>query len=227
MTEQSENRKLIGQSPLNRRRKSERGFSMIEMVVVVTIILIISAMALINLPTMMQNIHSDAALRQVVTQLRQAREYSIANRRYVQVTFGIVGGLAQIQMIQRNDKTVGAGPVNPVLSTVPLQAPMQFVVFGGAGDTPDGYGNGAAIEFGTPGVAGGPPGGMFFQSDGELVDGGTVVTGVGAGAANPISGSIFLGVAGNTSTARAVTVMGTTGRIHGWSSVGGAAWTQF
>ena len=208
-------------SPLDCRQNSERGFSMIEMVVVVAIILIISAMALINLPTTMQNIHSDTAVRQVVTQLRQAREYAIANRRYVQVTFTTVGGLAQIQMIQRNDKTVGAGAVNPVLSTVSIQVPMQFVVFGGP-DTPDGFGNGAAIEFGTPGVAGGPPGGMFFQSDGELVDGGTVA----AGAASPINGSVFLGVAGTASTARAVTVMGTTGRIHGWSS-GGGAWTQF
>ena len=222
MTELLENRERLDHSPMDCRRNSERGFSMIETVVVVAIILIISAMALINLPATMQSIHSDTAVREVVTQLRQAREYAIANRRYVQVTFTTVGGLAQIQMIQRNDKTAGAGAVNPVLSTVPIQAPMQFVVFGGLADTPDGFGNAAAIEFGTPGVAGGPPGGMFFQSDGELVDGGTVA----GGAANPINGSIFLGVAGTTSTARAVTVMGTTGRVHGWSS-GGGAWTQF
>jgi prepilin-type N-terminal cleavage/methylation domain-containing protein len=200
-----------------RGENRERGFSMIELMVVITLILVISAFAIIQLPTNLSSMRADTALRQVVDQLRQAREYSIANRRFVQVTFLAVGGTSQILMVQRNDLTPGGGPVNPVLGgvPVPIQAPMQFLVFGAKPDTPDAFGNGAAIFFG--GVNGGPPAGMFFRSDGEFIN-----------AANnlPINGTVFLGVPGDPSTGRAVTLLGTTGRVRGWRG-SGTAWTQF
>jgi hypothetical protein len=84
-------------------------------------------------------------------------------------------------------------------------------------DTPDGFGNGYAIEF--EGLNGLPVAGMLFQSDGELVDGSTFL---------PISGTVFIGVTGsnNTTAARAVTVLGTTGRVRGWRSQG-STWVQF
>jgi prepilin-type N-terminal cleavage/methylation domain-containing protein len=204
-----------------RRSSRERGFSMLELIIVCAVILVISAMALIELPTTMQGVKSDTALREMMDQLRQAREYAIANRRYEQVTFSTVGGLAQIQIIQRNDLTAGAAVGNPILSTVPIQAPMGYLVFPALGDTPDAFGNGNAIVFG--GTNGGPAGGMFFQSDGELVNGSTVVAG---GSGTPINGSVFLAVTGNTLTARAITVMGTTGRVHGWKT-NGTTWLQF
>jgi prepilin-type N-terminal cleavage/methylation domain-containing protein len=193
---------------------SERGFSMIEMVLVVSIILIISAIAIVSMPTSLQNARSDVAVRQLVDQLRQAREYSIANRRYVQVSFATVGTQARVIITQMNALTPGAG-ANVVLSTVPIQTPMQFTVFAAKGDTPDGYGNANAIEIN--GINGGPPAGMYFQSDGQFVAAATYL---------PINGTVFLGVPLNLSTARAVTVMGTTGRVRGWLG-GGPTWVQF
>jgi prepilin-type N-terminal cleavage/methylation domain-containing protein len=195
----------------------DRGFSTIELLVVITLILVISAFALISLPTNLQSARADTALRQVMDQLRQAREYAIANRRFVQVTFGVVGGRPQIAMIQRNDLTPGGGPVNPVLlgQPVTIQPPMTFLVFGAKPDTPDGFGNGAALFF--AGVGGGPPPGMLFRSDGEFVNAATSL---------PINGTVFLGVPGDASTGRAVTVLGTTGRVRGWKG-SGATWNQF
>jgi prepilin-type N-terminal cleavage/methylation domain-containing protein len=195
-------------------RCGERGFSMIEMVLVVSIIMIISAIAVMEMPASLQNARSNVAVRQLVDQLRQAREYSIANRRYVQVSFTTVAGQAQVIITQVNSLTPGAG-ANVVLSTVPIEAPMQFTVFAAKGDTPDLYGNANPIEIG--GINGGPPAGMYFQSDGEFVAAATYL---------PINGTVFLGVPGNSSTARAVTVMGTTGRVRGWLG-GGPAWAQF
>ncbi len=195
----------------------DRGFSIIELLVVVAIIMIISAMALIQLPAALRNTRSDTALRQIVDQMRQAREYAIANRRYVQVSFAVAGGLAQITITQKNSLTAGAG-ADRVLSVVPIQSPMQFTVFATKADTPDGYGNAAAasgIEFN--GLNGGPPAGMYFQSDGEFVAAVTYL---------PINGTVFLGVPGDTTTARAITVLGTTGRVRGWNGVG-TAWNQF
>jgi hypothetical protein len=59
---------------------------------------------------------------------------------------------------------------------------------------------------------------MMFQSDGEFLDGATAL---------PINGTVFLGIPGQQSTARAVTVLGTTGRVRGWKSNGAVAWYQF
>jgi prepilin-type N-terminal cleavage/methylation domain-containing protein len=197
----------------------QRGFTMIELSVVVMLILIISAMALFAYLPMLQDARFDAAMRQVVDQLRQAREYAITNRRYVQVTFPtvVVAGSNQYQvvLVQRNDLTAGAGAINPVLSTISLQYPAQYLVIAGSPDTPDAFGNAAAVEF--EGLSGGPVGGMLFQSDGELVDGTTF---------QPINGTVFLAYPGKNTSSRAITVLGGTGRARGWKGTG-TTWNRF
>jgi hypothetical protein len=197
-----------------RRRGARHGFSTVELLTAVLVIFIVSAIAILQIGPVLQSLRSDTAMRQVLDQMRQAREYSIARRQYVQVTFPVVAGQCQIVITQRNDLKPGAGAA-VVLSTVPIQSPLQFLL-AGLPDTPDNFGNTSAIEFG--GVAGGPPVGMLFQSDGELVDGGTYL---------PVNGSVFLAAPGQpSSAARAITVMGSTGRVRGWKSSGGG-WTQF
>ena len=197
----------------------QRGFTMIEMAVVVTLILIISAMALIAYLPTLQDARFDAAMRQVVDQIRQGREYAITNRRYVQITFPtvVVGGVTryQVVLLQRDDLTAGAGAVNPVLSTIVLQYPAQYLVIAGTPDTPDAFGNSAAVEF--EGLNGGPVGGMLFQSDGELVDGTTF---------QPINGTVFLAFPGKNTSSRAITLLGGTGRARGWKGTG-TTWTRF
>jgi prepilin-type N-terminal cleavage/methylation domain-containing protein len=190
-----------------------RGFSMIELMVVLGIVLVVSAMAVTSLRPNLQNAHVDAAMREVVETLRQAREFAISNRRYVGITFP--GTNNQVVITQLNTLTAGAGGINPVLDTVTLSPGMTFIV-NGMPDTPDAFGNTSAIEF--EGIAGGPVGGMVFQSDGELLDGTTFL---------PINGTLSLGIAGQQSTARAITVLGTTGRVRGWKSNGNTTWYQF
>jgi prepilin-type N-terminal cleavage/methylation domain-containing protein len=189
-----------------------RGFSMIELMVAVMIILIVSAIAITSLRPNMQQARVDAAMRQVVDTFRQAREFAIENRRYVNVSFPANN---QIQMTQMNTLTPGAGGINPVLTTLTLAPPLVFNL-DGMPDTPDAYGNAGPIVF--EGIINGPVGGMVFQSDGELLDGVTFL---------PINGSVFLGIPGQQSTARAVTVLGTTGRVRGWKSNGNVTWYQF
>lgn len=204
-----------------RCRNGERGFSMIELSVVIGLILIISAMAIFSYLPLLQDANFDSSMRQVLDQLRQAREYSIANRRYVQLTFPtvVIGGVTQYQVVmtEMNSLTAGGGAANPVLSTVPIHPPAQYLLLS-AIDTPDGFCLGApaaAVEFKT--VAGGAPVSILFQSDGELVDGASY---------QPINGTIFLGRPGQPTSARAITILGTTGRVRAWKS-NGAAWFQF
>jgi type II secretory pathway pseudopilin PulG len=194
----------------------ESGFTIIELTVVTMIIMIVAVMAIVGISPALQNAKYDAAMRQLVSQIRQAREYAIANRRYVQITFPTVGLRPQVVMTQMNTLTPGAGGVNPVISTVTIEGPGTYLVYPGMPDTPDGYGNGGAVYF--EGLIGGPVGGMLFQSDGELVDGTTFL---------PINGSVFLSTNnGQATTARAVSVLGTTGRVRGWKS-SGTSWAQF
>ena len=203
-----------------RSANRERGFSMIEVSVVIVLILIISAMAIFALLPSLQDAKYDDAMREVIDQLRQGREYAIANRRYVQVTFPtvvIAGQITQYQVVLtvRNAPPLGPAGVDAVLSTVPIQEPAQFFIFPGAPDTPDGFGNASPIEF--EGLNPGPVLGMLFQSDGELVDGATF---------QPINGTVFIGFPNQPTASRAVTVLGATGRIRGWK-LAKTQWFQF
>lgn len=197
------------------RAKRESGFSLVELCVVIGIAMIVAVMAIVGIQPALQNAKYDAAMRELVTQLRQAREYAIANRRYVALTFPTVGSRPQVVMTQMNTLTPGAGALNPVISTVTIEGPGTYLVYPTMPDTPDGYGKSGPICF--EGLSGGPVGGMLFQSDGELIDGITFL---------PINGTVFMAAAGQPTTARAVTVLGTTGRIRGWKS-SGASWAQF
>lgn len=199
---------------------SGRGFSTVEMLIVVAITVIISAMAVLQLQPALANERADDAMKQVIDQLRQAREYSISNRRYVQITFPVVVASGQTQyqvkLTELNAAPYGPGGANVVLSAVPIQSPLTFYVNPALPDTPDAYGDANAIEF--EGINNGPIAGMAFQSDGEFVDAGTFL---------PINGTVFLGVNGQTPMSRAVTVLGTTGRVRGWKTPSVTGWTQF
>jgi hypothetical protein len=62
----------------------------------------------------------------------------------------------------------------------------------------------------------------MFSTSGSLV-GTTGSSGFSTvGNNNPVNASIFTGIAGQPNTARAVTVMGTTGRVRSYSWTGGA-----
>lgn len=191
------------------QQKSDGGFSVIEVLIVILIIIVVSAMAIIQMKPSSGSSHADVAMHQVQDQLRQAREYAIENRRYVAITLQTVGGQAELIVTQKNSQTAGAG-ADQVLSTIPIEAPVTYCVCS-MPDTPDGFGNGSPIYFER--TVNGPPGGMWFQSDGELVD---------AVTRQPINGTVFLGIAGQPNLARAVTVMGTTGRIRVYKSTGSA-----
>jgi Tfp pilus assembly protein FimT len=197
----------------------EAGFSMVELVIATAVILTVSAIAIIQIRPALQAARSDAAMREVVDQLRQAREYAITNRRYVQVSFPLdSSGRPAVQIQEMNTLTPGGGSTNPVLSLVTLEGSVAYTLVSGMNDTPDGFGNAYAVEF--EGANAGSTGSiaMYFESNGELVDGTTLA---------PINGTVFLGTAGSPMSARAVTVLGTTGRVRGWKSNGISNWTQF
>ncbi len=193
---------------------SARGFSMVEMVVVIAIALVVMSIALIQVQPALLQINADTAKDQIQSALRQARETAISDRRNVQVEFLTnPPALPNGCYVRLTRKGGGFGP-DTVIVTLPIQGSVNYLLFNGVPDTPDAYGNGAPIYFG--GVANGPAAGMFYQSDG------TFVTSTGV----LINGTVFMGVPNQPSTARAVTVLGATGRVRSYH-VSGITWFDY
>jgi len=173
----------------------QRGFSLLEVLVAIAIISIVLAMAIINFGHMFPNAKANSAMDQVLYQLRSARERAIAHRREVQVQFV---GTNQITLTEIWPPGTGTPPP---ATTVTFEAGAQYTTYPSVPDTPMGFGNGGPVFFG--GVTGGPPV-MKFTTNGAFIDGGNTF----------VNGTVFLGIPGNAATARAITVLGATGRVR-------------
>ncbi|NWG14768.1 MAG: hypothetical protein HXY20_14680 [Acidobacteria bacterium] len=181
---------MITRMPIVRPRQ-DAGFSLLETGILLSIMTILAGFALLNLPAILPTMRADAALNQTVAQLRTGRELAVSQRRNVELRFLDDD---KIQLV-RLDVPTGT----TVLSTVTLENNIEFLLFAELPDTPDSFGNGSAVDF--SGAAR-----LVFLSDGTLVD----------GLGDPVSGSVFLGLADHPETARAVTILGATGRIRGY-----------
>jgi hypothetical protein len=156
---------------------------------------------------------------QVITQLRTAREIAVTKRRNVLVTLTAPN---QIQIaVQTLSGEAPATPIAPIFLNDGVPGGDIFYVYPGVPDTPMNFGNSNALNF-TP-ASGGTAGlSIMFSTSGSLV-GTTGSSGFNVvGNNNPVNASIFLAIPGQPNTARAVTVMGTTGRVRSYSWTGAA-----
>lgn len=173
------------------------GFSLVDMLMVVAVMGIMLAIAVPSINTALVDARANAGMRSVQGHLRAARDAAVSLRRVVEVQFTGTGQLRSTRL---------EGTTRVALQTTVLEQGMTFMVTGGLPDTPDAFGNSRAVDFGGPLT-------VFFQPDGSLGD----ATGL------PVSGTVFLAVPSRVLTARAVTVLGPTGRVaaYRWD---GAAW---
>jgi prepilin-type N-terminal cleavage/methylation domain-containing protein len=181
-------------------QQQNAGFSLIEISLVMLIGCAVAGFAVMNITEMLPAINANGSMHQIVAQLRNGRELAVAQRRNIQVLFQ---NSNQIQLV-RNDVPSGS----TLLSTSTLEHGCRFHLFDGIPDSPDSFGNAAAVDFGAAST-------MTFLSDGTLVD----------EEGNPLSGSVFLGIADSSATARAVTILGATGRIRSYRWTG-TSWIQ-
>lgn len=197
---------------------TERGFSIVELLVVVAMLLIISAIAVIHLSPTLQQLRANAGLDQLKVTLRQARETAISQRRTIVVKFVGKNTIQMYQMVVTAGTPPTVAEATTPFETVVLEGTVQFLTFANATDTPDGYvPDGITVPDGIyfDNVDGGPTTGMQFQSDGTFTDGN----------GNPINGTVFIGVP-STNAARAATVLGATGRVRPWANNGGGWFLQ-
>ncbi len=175
--------------------RPQRGFSLLEILTGLAIISIVLAMGMLNYSTILPNYKANSAMDQLLYQLRSARERAISHRREVQVQFG---GTNQFTVTEL--WLVGTAPP---ATPVSFEGGAQYIVFSTIPDLPApfNFGNTAAVYFG--GVSGGPPV-MKFSTTGSFIDGGNTL----------VNGTVFMGIPGKPSTARAISVLGATGRVR-------------
>ena len=188
--------------------RSERGFTLVELMMGVMFIGILGAMALFEIGSARPALVADGVMRTVMAQLNLARETAVAQRRQIDVVFD--EDKSVIRLFKRD---------LPPATTRTLMAETAFeggVRFGMPAtlpmDTPDKFGKSTVVSFSSGGAS---TLDVSFNSDGVLVD----------NAGNSLNGSIFLMLPKVDESARAVTVLGSIGRVRGyrWN---GKAWTR-
>jgi prepilin-type N-terminal cleavage/methylation domain-containing protein len=188
-----------------KRLTDERGVSLTELMLTLAVAAIVTGMAAALTADTRRANQGDAAMRSVMAELNGARETAITQRRIVEVQF--LGGM-WIKTIRHE---VVAGQTT-VLHTVALEGNIQFSLVPNIPDTPDLFGNTAPVYFGAAQS-------IQFNGDGALVDSG----------GTPVNGTVFLSFMQRAISARAVTVLGSTGRVRGYkwiSNSSGSGWNR-
>lgn len=200
---------------MKKASRAQQGFSLIETVVVMGIMMALASFAMIQSFGTMENYRANAAMDVIISQLRVARQLAISQRRNVKVSFNTSSTPPSITYaVQPNP----GDTYTPPLVTVPIAQQVGFIGVTGETDTPMGFGTCGSFGVCIANTTGGPPAGMYYTSVGQFTD---------ATLVNPINGTIFLAVSGQASTARAVTIMGATGRVRSYTYGGGAGtWTE-
>jgi prepilin-type N-terminal cleavage/methylation domain-containing protein len=189
-----------------RDTRRDAGFSMIEVLMVLALMGIIMAMSILMTRTSINSMKGDGAMQSVMAVLRAARERAIADRRNLEVRFPTNNTITIYRREVNGTTETGA---TTLLDTLVLENGVRFTAPSSTSisvDTPDGFGNGGAVVFGSAIT-------YIFTSEGTFVD----------QSGEPLNGTIFLGRANDPLAARAVTIFGPTALLHGyrWN---GRAW---
>lgn len=187
-------------------RAGERGFSLVEVLVVAALSAVLMAMALVQIGASRASMGADNAMRLVMTELNRARDTAVAQRRNVQVLFP-AGTTNEIRLLRIEIPTPAAGTT--LLRRTIMEGNIRFMLPTGTPDTTDGFGAGGALDF-----DGALPDQIIFNSDGMLVH-------RTSGAI--LNGTIFLAAPNDQFATRAVTILGATGRVRAYKRLN-AAW---
>ena len=202
--------------------RKQIGFSLLELMITVSLVLVLAGVTFISLGPMLNQSHTNSAYDTTLMALRNTRNLAITQSHEYYVNFNPAGFPAGTIQVQYQPPAVGAGVAPPVEQVITYSIPtdISFAVQAGfPANTPDSFGTGVtAIDFETtPGV---PLNYVVFFPDGSAQD----------NLGNYSSGVVYLTRPGDTIySSRAITVWGATGRIRGWQLnqvAGVATWVQ-
>jgi prepilin-type N-terminal cleavage/methylation domain-containing protein len=189
------------------------GFSLLELMIAISISLILVAVTTLTMQPVWQQQHVNDAYNTTLTALRRAHDQAAADMRVYMVTFsppvvGTNGGTITV------NETSNAGVV---LFSATLPVDVTYHVEPGVPTsptvpptTPDGFGTASnTFDFDQAPSGVGGSNIIYFYPDGTAED----VNG------NINNGVVYMGMPGRLLTCRAVTLWGYTGRIRGWQIV--------
>jgi prepilin-type N-terminal cleavage/methylation domain-containing protein len=198
------------------------GFSLLELMITVSIVLILCAVTFVTLGPMLNQSHLDSGYETTLMALRNTRDLAITQSHEYYVVFNPVGFPAGTIQVQYQGPAVGGIlPGLQQVKTYSIPVDVSFAVQAGfPAAAPDGFGAGAtAIDFGQ-GLAGAPFNYVVFMPDGSSQD----------NLGNYNSGVLYLTrPTDSRASSRAISVWGATGRIRGWRLVqqaGVLTWVQ-
>lgn len=200
------------------RTRAIRGFSMVELMIVMVVSLIATAIGFITLGPALRQQHLTAAYNTTLMAMRQARDSAVAERDTYLVTFSNASVPNTVTLTRESTGVVAVTYQLPNdvsfdnESGIPSSPTTQPI-------TPDSFGSGAkAIDFGQ-GIGAGGLNTLYFHPDGSAQD--------SIGRIN--NGVIYIARPGDLYSSRAITLWGTTGRLRGWRLVKNGAsnkWRQ-
>lgn len=181
------------------------GFTITELMLAIAIGVIVVGMAMGGVPGLIKSSRADGGLTTAATGLRAARELSVSSRRNVRVTFGTNTIMnTRVEYCSPTPCT----PTTTLVRTTTLEGRADFRLMTGVPDTPDGFGMASATAFGSLVPAMFTTDGSFINSNGDI-----------------LNGTLFIGVAGDPLSARAITIFGATGAMRLWKW-NGRAWVE-
>jgi type II secretory pathway pseudopilin PulG len=188
---------------------SEKGVSVIELVVVIAVMAIVGAVAVPQAITARRLIRFNGVTREISAQLRLTRQLAMSQRQVFRFRYDNVN--KQIQIIDNQERGTIANPLmnNPgddvIYKTIPLggmSIPAGDISYGTPPGAPTNLSDGTTL---TPLVAGQVE--IIFQDDGSVVDAN----------GNPTSAAIFFYDSQMPhDSATAISVIGAGGRVKNW-----------
>jgi prepilin-type N-terminal cleavage/methylation domain-containing protein len=213
-----------------RQHRQERGFSLLEMMIVCALVLIVGGYSFMTLIPMLRQQRVNNAYNTTLAALRQARDNAIAQRTSYSVTFASSSTSNTITVAPTFTGFQGAQ--SSVTYRLPTDVGFNAVsgIPTGSSNTPDSFGTGStAIDFGYKASGSGAGGAttLYFCPDGSSQDS---TGGAGQCLGNWSGGVVYVARAGDILSSRAVTLWGGTGRVRGWrlypNGSGGYLWKR-
>jgi len=223
---------MLKKNGLQTRHKAS-GFSLLEMMTVVALVIILTAITFVSMVPVLQQQHVINAYNITMAAMRQARDNSIAQRTSYSVTFTKSTSPALSTVTVAPTLTTGFQDQQTSV-TYQLPSDVQFDAEPGVASTPtpDGFGTGLyPVDFGytASGTGSGGQSVIYFCPDGSSQDG-TGTAGAGGCTGNWSGGVVYIAMPGNLMSSRALSLWGGTGRIHGWrlytNGSGGYQWVR-